>query len=416
MSQSSGNNSAATDARHGRLPRSSATRTVLRYLAVALAVTVASAGSVVAIAVWNVARTAPPGVSLAGESGAPPDIGSIEGGANFLLVGSDSGGGDPRYGQRGEHLNDVTILLHISEDHSRATVVSFPRDLFVAIPACSTDDGGEFPAISRQKINVSLSRGGLACTVLTVSKLTGLEIPFAAKIEFNGVIEMANAIGGVEVCVATAIHDRQIGFDLEAGMRTLQGWNASQFLRVRYGVGDGSDLGRISNQTVFLSALFRKVKTAETLANPAKLYALAMAAVANMELSNSLRNVNQIISLALALKDIQASDIVFAKFPTVEVPNGLAPIDGDADALIDAIKADRPVKLTGSTGIGSALRVTEQGGSTPPTSSSSPTTQASPSPSGSPTGVPDGTVELPGSVTGQTAAQETCSKGQTAGG
>ena len=176
-----------------------------------------SAGSVVAIAVWNVASTAPPGVSLVGESGSPPDIGSIDGGANFLLVGSDSGGGDSRYGKRGEHLNDVTILLHISEDHSRATVVSFPRDMFVAIPACPTGDGGEFPAMSRQKINESLSYGGLACTVLTVSELTGLDIPFAAKIEFNGVIEMANAIGGVEVCVATAIHDRQIGFDPRSG-------------------------------------------------------------------------------------------------------------------------------------------------------------------------------------------------------
>ena len=415
MSQSSHRHGAATVARHGQLPRSSAATTALKYLAAVLAVTVASAGSVVAIAVWNVADTAPPGVSLVGESGPPPDIGSIEGGANFLLVGSDSGGGDPRYGERGGQRNDVTILLHISEDHSRATVVSFPRDMFVAIPACPTGDGGEFPAMSRQKINESLSYGGLACTVQTVSELTGLDIPFAAKIEFNGVIEMANAIGGVQVCVATAIHDRQIGFDLEAGMRTLQGWNASQFLRVRYGVGDGSDTGRISNQTVFLSALFRKVKTAETLANPAKLYGLAMAAAANMELSNSLKNnVNQIISLALALKDIDPANIVFAKYPTFEVPNGVAPIEDDADALIDAIKADQPVKLTGSTGPGSALRGAEPG-STPPASPPQ-TTQVSPSPSGSPTGLPGTAVELPDSVTGQTAAQETCSKGQTAGG
>ena len=105
---------------------------------------------------------------------------------------------------------------------------------------------------------------------------------------------------------------------------------------------------------------------------------------------------------------------MFAKYPTFSVPNGVAPIEDDADALIDAIKADQPVKLTGSTGIGSALRAAEPS-ATPPASPPS-TTQGSPSPSGSPTGSPDNAVELPDSVTGQTAAQETCSKGQTAGG
>ena len=387
----------ATVARHGRLRASNAFRAAAKYLAVALAVALVTTGSVAAIAGWKLASSVKPGVSLVGETGGPPpQIGAIEGGVNFLFVGSDSGGGDPRYGKRGETLNDVTILLHISQDHSNATVVSFPRDMFVPIPACPRLDGkGRYSAMALQKINTSLTYGGLACTVLTVSRLTGLTIPFAAKIEFNGVIGMANAVGGVPVCVATAIRDRQISFDLSAGEHTLQGFEALQFLRTRYGVGDGSDLGRISNQQVFLSSLVRTVRSADTLSDPLKVYGLAKAAVKNMELSNSLKNVNTIVSIALALKDIDPAKIVFLQYPTSYVTDGVAPLKSAANTLVAAIKADRPVRLTGTTGVGSTLNP------------AAPTPTASPSA----TGV-EGTVRLPDTVQGQTAAEQTCSTGQ----
>ena len=389
-------------ARHGRLRRSNVAATVAKYLAAALAVALVSAGSVAGYAVWDIANSAKPGVKLVGETeGPPPNIGAIEGGVNFLLAGSDSGEGDAQYGKRGEHLNDVTILLHISQDHTNATVVSFPRDLFVRLPSCPREDGKGTYGSWTTKINESLTYGGLACTVLTVSELTGLDIPFAAKIEFNGVIEMANAIGGVEVCVASAIHDRQIGFDLPAGQRTLSGWSALQFLRSRYGVGDGSDLSRISNQQVFLSALVRKVKSSETLTDPLKVYGLAKAAVGNMELSHSLQNVNTIMAIALALKDIQPENIQFVQYPaydgSVGGRAGVLPAQGMADTLFSAIKADLPVKVTGKTGRGS-----EVDPNAPAPASSAPPLQ--------------GTVELPGEISGQSASVTTCSRGQTAGG
>ena len=103
------------------------------------------------------------------------------------------------------------MLMHIAEDHSSATVVSFPRDLVVPIPSCPDPAGGSFDAMSAQPINVTLSYGGLPCTVLTVEALTGLSIPFAAEIQFNGVIEMSNAVGGVPVCVVDPIDDEYTG-------------------------------------------------------------------------------------------------------------------------------------------------------------------------------------------------------------
>ena len=60
---------------------------------------------------------------------------------NLLLIGSDSrraratAFGDPD--EETAVLNDVTMLMHISEDHSHASVVSFPRDMLVDVPACT---------------------------------------------------------------------------------------------------------------------------------------------------------------------------------------------------------------------------------------------------------------------------------------
>jgi LCP family protein required for cell wall assembly len=398
-----------TVARHGQLRTPHAWATVVKFVAIALAAVVVATASVAAVAVWDVARSVKPGVTLIGETaGPPPAIGAIPGGVNVLLAGSDSGGGDVKtFGKRGEHLNDVTMLLHLSEDHKHATVVSFPRDLFVPIPGCPKDGGGTFPAQSAGKMNTALTYGGLPCIVKTVENLTGLDIPYAGLIEFQGVIAMSNAVGGVQVCVATAIHDQQIHFDLAAGNQTISGNDALQFLRTRYGVGDGSDLGRISNQQVFLSALVRKIKSADTLGNPIEVYALAKAAASNITLSNSLTNLNTIASIAIALKNVDLDDVVFVQYPNgtgkVGSQSGVLPITSAANVLFTALKADQPITVTGSTGAGSKLDP-----NAPPVA---PTT---PNPTASSTDGP--AVALPNVIHGQTAAQQTCSKGQRAGG
>ena len=160
-------------ARHGRLPRSRPAMTVLVFVAAALAVVLVSAGAVASFAVYDVAKSGKPGVKLIGQKDGPaPDIGSFEGGINVLVAASDSGGGDVgTYGKRGEHLNDVTMLLHVSADHTNATVVSFPRDMIVPIASCPNPKGGHFPA-QTNKINVALTYGGLPCIVKTVENLS----------------------------------------------------------------------------------------------------------------------------------------------------------------------------------------------------------------------------------------------------
>ncbi len=398
-------------ARHGQLPCPRPWVTVISALGIAIAVVVVSIAAVVAFAVYDVAQSIKPGVTLIGQTPNPPSLESFKGGLNILVAASDSGGGDvATYGKRGERLNDVTMLLHVSADHTNATVVSFPRDLIVPIASCPDGKGGSFPA-QTNKINVALTYGGLPCIVKTVENLTGLTIPFAALTEFQGVVGLSNAVGGVTVCIAKAIHDEQIGFDLEAGQQTLVGQSAVQFLRVRYGVGDGSDLARISNQQLFLSALVRKIKTPETLGNPIKDYELAKAVAKYMTLTESLTNPATLVSMALAVKDINFDDIVFVQYPgsygSAAGQNGVLPIRSAADVLFTALKNNVPVSLTGKTGDGTTVD---------PTATAAPVAPPSGSPSGAATATGVPAVKLPSTATGQTAAQSTCTKGQRAKG
>jgi LCP family protein required for cell wall assembly len=410
-------------ARHGRLKTPHPVAIVGQYLAVALAVVLVSGAAFAGIATWSVSSEVQT-VTLAGETdGPPPQISAIDGGVNLLLVGSDSreGQGDA-YGETEGNLNDVTMLMHIAQDHSSATVVSFPRDMVVPIPSCPDPDGGSFDAMSAQPINVTLSYGGLPCTVLTVEALTGLSIPFAAEIQFNGVIEMSNAVGGVPVCVVDPIDDEYTGVVLDSGTHMLQGADALGFLRTRHGVGDGSDLGRISSQQVFLSSLVRTMKSSETLGDFGKLYGIARAASGNMVLSQSLASPDTLVSIALALKDIDLDRVTFVAYPGVTGGDGVyagkvEPLYDDAAVLFSAISADQPVITAdpANTGIGAVVDPNAPATAAPATPAPADGSTADTAPAdGAATQAPDVAntpTALPQSITGQTAAEYTCSKG-----
>lgn len=420
-------------ARHGRLRRHSPVGTVVKVLSGVLAVGLVSSLSVGAIAAKQVTDDLGDGVAIQGQPAAKAQgtsLSAYKGGFNVLVVGTDN---DPtqgtEYGQRDATLNDVNILLHVSADHTNATAVSIPRDLITPIPACQKADGsGSTPASSAAPINDAWGDGGLNCVVQTVQGLTGLDVQYSAAVSFNGVIEMSNAIGGVPVCVAQPIHDRYTGLDLPAGTTTLQGSEALAFLRSRHGVGDGSDLGRISSQQVFLSSLLRTVKSNDTLTSPTTLYKLARAAASNMQLSQSLNDVGTMVQMGRALQDLPLSQVNFVQYPGTTGGTGVysgkvQPTTELADALFAKIKADQSFSLgADSTGIGSESASSvgqadaSDAASAPAAgaSSSAAPSAASTAPSAASTGAPSSAASTPAStidgLQGQSADQQTCSK------
>ena len=348
---------------------------------------------------------------------APPGVGPYEGGFNILVVGSDKCETEGGCKDRQAELNDVTMLVHVAADQQTAIAVSFPRDLVVPIPSCPDPDGGSFNAMSAQPINNTLSYGGLACTVLTVEALTGLDIPYAGLITFNGVIGMSTAVGGVPVCVDGPIHDKYSGLNLpEAGEYTLMGQDALNFLRTRHGVGDGSDLGRISSQQVFLSSLVRTIKSDSTLTDIGKLFGIATAATSNMSLSTQLGNLNTMVAMALVLKDIPLEKITFVQYPGTTGQGGVysgkvAPITAQADALFEKLAADEPFTLSAGTGIGSAVNPDAAAPAPAATATADPAATPAPGTSAAPAAAPeDEESDVLTGVKGQTAADYTCSK------
>jgi len=392
-------------ARHGRQRKQGPWGAILAFVGAGLVVLLVSGGSLAAI-VANQLTANIKEVTLVGETeGPPPSIGAYEGGFNILIVGSDVCEKSNGCAGRGSaKLNDVTMLLHVSADQTNAVAVSFPRDLVVPIPSCPAEDGsGNNYAMSGRPINETLFYGGLPCTVLTVEALTGLKIQFAGLITFNGVIEMSNAVGGVDVCVTDRVTDRFSGLDIPAGVSKLSGWKALAFLRTRHGVGDGSDLTRISSQQVYLSSLVRTLKSADTLGDPFKVYALAQAATSNMTLSSGFRSLDTLASVALALKDIPIERVTFVQYPGTTGQPGIylgkvAPIQAKANELFAKIKADEPFLLDAvGDGRGSELNP------------NAPKATAVPAPSGSATAAPPEKLQTITGIRGQSAADYTCS-------
>jgi LCP family protein required for cell wall assembly len=346
-------------ARHGRLKKPGPWGTIAKIVAASLAVLMVSGAAVGAVAFDSIYGQRDT-VTLVGETdGPPPQIGSYEGGFNILIAGSDTREGQGGIGgttrdAQGE-LNDVNMILHVAADRQSAVAISFPRDMVMGIPECPSANGEYNKYYSTEALNTALSYGGLPCVAMTLSEFTGLDIQFAGIITFDGVIQMTNAIGGVDVCIDGPLVDPYTGINLpEAGTYNLEGWKALAFLRSRHGVGDGSDLTRISSQQVYLSSMVRTLKSSETLSDYKKLYNLADSAIANMQLSSGLADIPTMVSIALALKDIPLDRIQFVQYPGTT--GGMGVYDGKVqpnqylgDKMMALVAADQPFELADAT-------------------------------------------------------------------
>ena len=394
-------------ARHGRLKRSNPYATALKLVAAVLTVAVVSTSAVAAVAVWSFSKTVDDNAIdiTAGDTAAPvPQLESYENGFNILMVGIDNDATQSAaYGERDGTLNDVNILVHVSADHSNAVVVSIPRDLIVPHPACTDgESGAEFSAMAARPINEAMSRGGLPCVVKTVSELTGLTIPYAGLISFDGVVQMSDTVGGVPICLNAPINDDSAGLYLPAGTSVVAGDTALAFLRSRHGVGDESDLARISSQQIYMASLMRTVQGNGTLTSIPTLINLANAAATNIKLSTSLANIDTMVSMALALQDIDLDRLLFVQYPGTtgdsDFPGKVVPMEALAADMFAKLATDEPFTLPGTT---------------PPPDAPVPVESSTPAPTETVVPAPQPTVQALDGLTGQTAQDDSCAQAST---
>ncbi|MGY4858813.1 LCP family protein [Cryobacterium sp. AP23] len=349
-----------------------------------------------------------------GDTQKPINIGSYEDGFNILIVGVDNDAAQgAAYGIRDIALNDVNILVHVSADHANAVVVSIPRDLIVAHPDCTNPDTGEqVGEVSAAPINQAMARGGLPCVVDTVAGLTGLDIPFAGLVSFSGVVRMSDAVGGVPICLSEPINDPLADLNLPAGTSVVAGQTALSFLRSRHGVGDGSDLSRISSQQLYLASLMRTVQGDGTFTDLPRLLSLANAAARNIQLSTTLAYPETMVSMALAIKDIEPERMVFVQYPgTTEnpaYPGRVTPLQDLADAMFAKITADEPFSLTAEEP--AEAPVADPPGDTPADPAVDPAADPATDPATPDAPTPTPAPEVLDGLTGRTAADESCAE------
>ena len=190
---------------------------------------------------------------------------------NFLIIGSDTRqGADSAFGSDPGQRSDTTIVVHLSADHRRASIISIPRDAWVQIPRCTASDGSSVAAHS-EMFNSAFSIGGARCTIATVQKLTGIAVTHYIQIDFVGFKQVVNALGTVTICSPKAVDDPNSNLKLHAGNNTLDGAQALHYVRARESLGDGSDLGRIKRQQQFLGVVLRQAMSGSLLRNPVRL-------------------------------------------------------------------------------------------------------------------------------------------------
>ncbi|WP_254897874.1 LCP family protein [Kitasatospora sp. NA04385] len=301
---------------------------------------------------------------------------------NILLIGSDSRDGankDLGGGEEGGARSDTTILLHVYADHKHAVGVSFPRDALVDIPKCILPNKTWANPQSNVMFNSAYSVGDFkdgnpACTQNTVEQLTGLRVDHTMVVNFEGFAAMTKAVDGVQVCLPNDIYEGDLNPNLghkgklvySKGVQKVEGQSALDYVRLRHGIGDGSDVGRMKRQQAFLASLIKQVKSEGM--SPTTLYPLADAATKSLTVDEDLDSIQKLTDLAMTLKGIDLHDIKFITTPWHYEGARIGLNHPESDQLWAALKADRTLDNQ-DAGAGSASPSPEQSASAAPTES-----------------------------------------------
>ena len=305
---------------------------------------------------------------LFGDAGAGDRAGSaIKGPLNVLLVGID-----PREPST-PPLADSIMVVHIPAGLQSAYLFSIPRDTYVDIPAFPKAGVGA----QQGKINGSMAMGsrvpgqklpnavqGFELLSRTVSQLTGIQrFDAGAIVNFDGFKKVVDAMGGVDLYVDERTRSEHLAPDgsprphrprfkgdphpytgpqkvYEVGDHHLEGWEALDFVRQRYGL-KGTDYGRQRHQQQFLKAMARQATGAGVVTNPVKLDRVLTAAGNSLTFNGRGRSV---VDFAFALNGLRPENIVTIKLSGGGYsPNGrylgekLAP---GTDELFAAIRSE----------------------------------------------------------------------------
>ena len=269
---------------------------------------------------------------------------------NILVMGSDTRAlGTKAFGTTSEVAgarSDTTLIVHLSGDRKSAVVVSVPRDSMTHAPRDCKDPNSAVADGPIRQWNANLTLGGPACLIRTVEGNTGIFIDHFMLLDFLGFQSMVDALGSVEVCMPTAVNDSFSGLRLPAGRSRVNGQQALAFVRARHNIGnDASDLGRISRQQAFMSAVVQEATSSKLLLRPDKLFRFLDAATKSLTADPGLANLNSLREVAQSAVGLSASQVRFVTVPIEDYPpdHNRVQWSAAANALWTSIRDDTPL-------------------------------------------------------------------------
>ncbi|MEU0006416.1 LCP family protein [Streptomyces sp. NPDC006314] len=241
-------------------------------------------------------------------------------GMNVLLVGTD--GRDKiseqerrtyRLGGQPCHCTDTMMIVHISEDRERATVVSLPRDSYADTPAHVDQNTGRRHGPHPVKLNAAYAEGGPQLTIRTVENMTHVKIDHYLEVDFTSFMRTVDVLGGVQVCTPSPLKDAYTGLDLAPGTHTLMGGQALQYVRARH-LDGASDLGRMKRQQRFMAALIEKATSSGVLLNPIKFRDVTRAVLGSVRADAGF-GTDELLDLGRAMRSFSPSSSEFTTVP-----------------------------------------------------------------------------------------------------
>jgi LCP family protein required for cell wall assembly len=277
-----------------------------------------------------------------------PSFTGTSAGTNWLIAGDDSRSGISRteqdtlhLGSQGADASDSLMILHMGT--GKPVLISIPRDSYVPIPG-----HGE------NKINAALAFGGPTLLIQTVEQVTGLRINHYMGIGFGGLADVVNTVGGVQMCVKTAVPADPTGDSgfkgLAAGCHNLSGTQAIAFVRDRHSFAT-SDLQRIQDQRAFLSALLSKATSPSVYLNPFTALPFGSTAASSISVDKG-SSLYDLLQAAMALRGPESGTVPIANanYPT-SAGDAVLWNHTQALELFNALKAGKAVPaglLTGT--------------------------------------------------------------------
>ncbi|WNI26998.1 LCP family protein [Streptomyces sp. ITFR-16] len=278
-------------------------------------------------------------------------------GMNLLLVGTD--GRDKitkeekakyRLGGAPCHCTDTIMLVHLSADRQRASVVSLPRDSYAEIPAHRDRNTGKEHAAHPVKLNAAYAEGGPNLTVQTVEHMTGVKVDHYLEVDFTSFMTTVDTLGGVKICTARPMKDSYTGLDLAAGTHTLDGGQALQYVRSRH-IDGAADLGRMQRQQKFMASLIKQATSSGVLLNPVKFREVASTMLKSVRADRGF-GTEQMLDIGQAMRGFSAAS---SEFTSVPLGNVAYPVKGIGSTvkwdpaksrqLFDALREDKPLTV-----------------------------------------------------------------------